>query len=167
MSDVLKKHSRLFQKHLIAWCYLGRHILRSMMVRLVLSPGHHQNSPEVQLLSYFATFLCICHSLGNPIRPTWTAQGRSRNRSGTCPSKSCKRQTLAYLTDYLKVKVATDARYITKLGWFFRFWLIQRYSFTMGKWQILYLRTRYRSKLGWFFWFVPIHVTIRRNFDGP
>ena len=33
----------------------------------------------------------------------------------------------------------------------------------MGKWQILYLRTRYRSKLGSFFWFGPIHVTIRRN----
>ena len=33
----------------------------------------------------------------------------------------------------------------------------------MGKWQILYLRTRYRSKLGWFFWFGPIHVTIHRN----
>ena len=33
----------------------------------------------------------------------------------------------------------------------------------MGKWQILYLRTRHRSKLGCFFWFGPIHVTIRRN----
>ena len=33
----------------------------------------------------------------------------------------------------------------------------------MGKWEILYLRTRYRSKLGWFFWFGPIHVTICRN----
>ena len=35
----------------------------------------------------------------------------------------------------------------------------------MGKWQIVYLRTRYRSKLGWFFWFSPIHVTIRRSLD--
>ena len=35
----------------------------------------------------------------------------------------------------------------------------------MGKWQILYLRTRYRSKLGWFFWLGPIHMTIRRNLD--
>ena len=33
----------------------------------------------------------------------------------------------------------------------------------MGKWQIMYLRTRYRSELGWFFWFGPIDVTIRRN----
>ena len=33
----------------------------------------------------------------------------------------------------------------------------------MGKWQMLYLRTRYRTKLGWFFWFGPIHLTIRRN----
>ena len=35
----------------------------------------------------------------------------------------------------------------------------------MGKWHILYLRTRNRSKLGWFFWFGLIHVTIRRNLD--
>ena len=55
-------------------------------------------------------------------------------------------------------KVATDTnildlrtKYITKLGWFFWFWPIQRYDTTMGKWQILYLRTRYRSKLGWIF----------------
>ena len=33
----------------------------------------------------------------------------------------------------------------------------------MGKWQILYLRTRYRSKLGWLFWFGLIHVTICCN----
>ena len=33
----------------------------------------------------------------------------------------------------------------------------------MGKWQMLYLRTRYRSKLGWFFKFGQIHVTIRHN----
>ena len=68
------------------------------------------------------------------------------------------------------IKVATDTkilylrtRYRTILGWFFWFWLTQRYDTTMGKWQILYLRTRYRSKLGWFFWFGPIQVTIRRN----
>ena len=67
-------------------------------------------------------------------------------------------------------KVATDTyildlrtKYITKLGWFFWFWPIQRYNTTKGKWQILYPRTRYRSKLGWFFWFDRIHVTIRRN----
>ena len=33
----------------------------------------------------------------------------------------------------------------------------------MGKWQILYLRTRNISKLGWFFWFSPMHVMICRN----
>ena len=55
---------------------------------------------------------------------------------------------------------ATD---LASLGLFFWFWPLQRYDTTVGKCNILYLRTRYRSTLGWIFWFGLIYVTKRLN----